>query len=287
MGIPIIIPTSKEGFKRWIKVVGVILIAVAVYLSATKIQLAEPNFVKAGTVPFSEMNKTDVYEITQAVVFDNYAQYTNNSYVYEYFTILVKDSDGYSKYASVVTSADDAVYEKVMAFNKDTSLYYGDCVLSGGFTAVKMDDVKMDKDHAADLKKWFNKDISNCQQFLNAEASDLILTYACASEQDFPAYKENLKSENIKWSAVSAALVLGGIICIAIGVFMSKKDKKKALEAAEANAQYFDPDAVYYNPEAPAENAEAEPAQQEYASAAANAYTVLPEETAAENSTEE
>lgn len=287
MGIPIIIPTSKEGFKRWIKVVGVILIAVAIYLCATKIQFAKPNFVKEGTVPFSEMNKTDVYEITRAVVFDNYAQYTNNSYVYEYFTILVKDSDGYSKYASVVTSADDAVYEKIMAFNKDTSLYYGDCVLNGGFTAVKMDDVKMDKDHAADLKKWFNEDISNCQQVLNAEASDLILTYACASEQDFPTYKENLKSENIKWGVVSVALVLGGIICVAIGVFMSKKDKKMALEAAEANAQYFDPDAVYYNPEASAEHAEAEPAQQEYASVAANAYTVLPEETTAENSTEE
>lgn len=287
MGIPIIIPTSKEGFKRWIKVVGVILIAVAIYLCATKIQFTEPNFVKEGTVPFSEMNKTDVYEITQAVVFDNYAKYTDNSYEYEYFTILVKDSDGYSKYASIVTSVDDAVYEKIMAFNKDTSLYYGDCVLSGGFTAVKMDDVKMDKDHAADLKKWFNEDISNCQQVLNAEASDLILTYACASEQDFPAYKENVKGENIKWGVVSAALVLGGIICIAIGVFMSKKDKKKAMEAAEANAQYFDPDAVYYNPAASADNAEAEPVQQEYASTAANAYTVLPEEASAENAAKE
>lgn len=30
MGIPIIIPTSKEGFKQWIKIVGVILIAVAI-----------------------------------------------------------------------------------------------------------------------------------------------------------------------------------------------------------------------------------------------------------------
>ncbi len=35
MGIPIVIPTSKEGFKQWIKVVGVLLIAVAVYFSAT------------------------------------------------------------------------------------------------------------------------------------------------------------------------------------------------------------------------------------------------------------
>ncbi|MDE5670617.1 MAG: hypothetical protein K2I14_04030 [Eubacterium sp.] len=287
MGIPIIIPTSKEGFKQWIKVVGVLLIAAAIYFSATKIQLAEPNFVKEGTVPFSEMNKSDVYEMTDAVVFDNYATYTNNNYEYEYFTILVKDSDGYSKYASVVISAADDIYEKVMAFNKDSSLAYGECILNGGFTAVKMDDVKMDKDKRADLKKWFNEDISSCQQVLNAEASDLVLTYACASEADFPVYKENLKNENIKWGIIAAACVAGGIVCIVIGVLMSKKDKKKALAAAEANAQYFDPNAVYYNPEALAENAEAEPAQPEFASVTADAYSVLPEETTAENPTEE
>ena len=49
-GIPIYIPTSREGFKQWIKLVGVILIAVAIYFSATKIQLTQPNFVKEGTV---------------------------------------------------------------------------------------------------------------------------------------------------------------------------------------------------------------------------------------------
>lgn len=287
MGIPIVIPTSKEGFKQWIKVVGVLLIAVAVYFSATKIQFAESNFVKEGAVPFSEMNKTDVYEITNAVVFDNYATYTDNSYEYEYFTILVKDSDGYSKYASVVTNAKDGIYEELMAFNKNASLAYGECVLNGGFTAVKMDNVKMDKNNKSDLKKWFNEDVSSCQQVLNAESTDLIFTYACASEADFPTYKENLKAENMKWGAIAAALVAGGIICIVIGVLMSKKDKKRALEAAEANAQYFDPNAVYYNPEASVENVETEPAQQEFVSASADAYSVLPEEKPSENPTEE
>ena len=287
MGIPIVIPTSKEGFKQWIKVVGVLLIAVAVYFSATKIQFAASNFVKEGAVPFSEMNKTDVYEITNAVVFDNYATYTDNSYEYEYFTILVKDSDGYSKYASVVTNAKDGIYEELMAFNKNASLAYGECVLNGGFTAVKMDNVKMDKNNKSDLKKWFNEDISSCQQVLNAESTDLIFTYACASEADFSTYKENLKAENMKWGAIAAALVAGGIICIVIGVLMSKKDKKRALEAAEANAQYFDPNAVYYNPEASVENVETEPAQQEFVSASADAYSVLPEEKPSENPTEE
>lgn len=287
MGIPIIIPTSKDGFKQWIKAVGVLLIAAAVYFSATKIQLAEPNFVKEGAVPFSEMNKTNVYEITNAVVFDNYAAYTDNSYEYEYFTILVKDSDGSSKYASVVISAADDIYEKVMAYNKDVTLAYGECVLNGGFTAVKMDHVKMDKNNKADLKKWFNEDVSSCQQVFNAESTDLIFTYACASESDFTTYKENLKAENMKWGVIAAALVAGGILCIAIGVLMSKKDKKRALEAAEANAQYFDPNAVYYNPESSEENVEAEPARQEFVSVSADAYSVLPEKTIAENATEE
>lgn len=275
MGVPIIIPTSKEGFKQWIKVVGVILIAVAIYFSATKIQFTKPNFVKEGTVPFSEMNKTDVYELNDVVVFDNYATYTDNNYEYEYFSILVKDSDGYSKYASIVTDADDGIYEKLMAFNKDLSLSYGECILNGGFTAIKMDDVKMDKNNAADLKKWFDEDISDCQQVLNADASDLVLTYACASEADFPTYQEYLKNENIKWGGISAALIAGGIICILIGVLMSKKDKKRALEAAEANAQYFDPDATYYNPEAPAQPYDS---QQEYSSVSSGTYSVLHDE---------
>ncbi len=145
----------------------------------------------------------------------------------------------------------------------------------------------MDKTISQILKKWFNEDISSCQQVLNAESTDLIFTYACASEADFSTYKENLKAENMKWGAIAAALVAGGIICIVIGVLMSKKDKKRALEAAEANAQYFDPNAVYYNPEASVENVETEPAQQEFVSASADAYSVLPEEKPSENPTEE
>ena len=54
----------------------------------------------------------------------------------------------------------------------------------------------------------------------------MIFTYACASEADFSTYKENLKAENMKWGAIAAALVAGGIICIVIGVLMSKKTRK-------------------------------------------------------------
>ncbi|MDE5995579.1 MAG: hypothetical protein K2G56_01540, partial [Eubacterium sp.] len=179
----IFISPHEERFKQRMKIVGVMLLVAAVYFSVVKIQYTQPNFFKEGTVPFSEMNETDVYELNDVVVYDNYAAYTDKSYEYQYFTILVKDSDGYSKYASLVTNVDDAVYKKVMNFNKDFNLNYGDCVLNGGFTALKMNDVKMDRKNAANLKEWFNKDVSNCQQFLNAESSDLILTYVCTSEK--------------------------------------------------------------------------------------------------------
>ena len=209
-----------ERFKQQIKILGVMLLAAAVYFSVVKIQFTQPNFVKEGTVPFSEMNKTDVYEITDVIVFDNYANYTDKSSEYKYFTVLVKDSDGYSKYASLVTNADDAIYNKVIAFNNDFSLSYNECVLNGGFTAVKMNDVKMDKKNASNLKEWFNKDVSNCQQYFYAESSDLILVYVCGSEKDFPEYREDLKSENIMWGGISAAFAAGGVICIALGVVM-------------------------------------------------------------------
>ena len=262
-GIPIYIPTSREGFKQWIKLVGVILIAVAIYFSATKIQLTQPNFVKEGTVPFSEMNESDVYEATDVIVFDNYATVTHHYVDYEYFSILIQDSDETAKYASVVTTSGDALYDQLMTFANDQSLAYGECVLNGGFTAQKMDNVKVGSDILTDLKKFYNEDVSACQQMLNATASDLVLTYACDSEADFPKYQEELKNDNIKWGAISAALIVGGILCIFIGVSMSKKDKKKAKELAEADAQYYNAD-DYYNPMAAAENAEE--TQQEYAS---------------------
>lgn len=288
MGIPIIIPTNREGFKRWIKVVGVILIAGALYFSATKIEFSEPKFVKEGTVPFSEMNKTDVYEVTNIIVFDNYAKLTKNSAEYEYFTILVKDNDGNSKYLSVVTNVKDGIYEKLISFRDDLSLSYGECILNGGFTALKMDDIEMDKSNISELKNLYNADLSNCQQIINAEASDVILTYVCASEAEFPEYKEQLKGENIKWAGIAAALVAGGIICIVIGVLMSKKDKKKLAEAAEVNAQYYNPQEnsdMYYTPGAVSENSEAEPAQQEYAAVSSSALP--PEEISTDSSKEE
>ncbi|MDE6111627.1 MAG: hypothetical protein K2F65_06905, partial [Eubacterium sp.] len=145
----IFISPREERFKQRMKTVGIMLLAAAVYFSVVKIQFTQPNFVKEGTVPFSEMNKTDVYEITDVIVFDNYAAYTDKNYEYQFFTVLVKDSDGYSKYASLVTNVDDAIYKKVMNFNSDFNLEYGNCVLNGGFTAVKMNDVKMDGKNAA------------------------------------------------------------------------------------------------------------------------------------------
>ncbi len=49
MRIPIIIPTSREGLKQWLKIVGVLLIALAVFFSATKIKYKTPEFVQEGT----------------------------------------------------------------------------------------------------------------------------------------------------------------------------------------------------------------------------------------------
>ena len=114
-GIPIIIPTNREGLKRWLKLVGIILVAVAIYLTATKIQFTQPNFVKEGTVPISEMNKNDVYEITDIVLLDNYATYTSNTYEYEYFTVLIADHDENSKYASIVTAQSlKSIFKKIL-----------------------------------------------------------------------------------------------------------------------------------------------------------------------------
>lgn len=79
MGIPIIIPTSRASFKPWIKIVGVILIAVGIWVTVSNVDFKEVELVPECTVAFSDMNKTDVYETTDMIVFDSFATTTKDN----------------------------------------------------------------------------------------------------------------------------------------------------------------------------------------------------------------
>ena len=55
MGIPIIIPTSRASLKPWIKIVGVILIAVGIWVTVSNVDFKEVELVPECTVAFSDM----------------------------------------------------------------------------------------------------------------------------------------------------------------------------------------------------------------------------------------
>ena len=242
MRIPIIIPTSREGLKQWLKIVGVLLIALAVFFSATKIKYKTPEFVQEGTAAFSEMNSTDVYQLSDVIVFDQYAVY--NTKECQMYLIGIFYQDDTMKFASLCTGlyGNGDVFERVNQYLNDDNQQVGDCVLSGGFTATPFDRFESRADSRAELMQFYDEMIENFSQDLNIEKLDLVFEFACASQQDFPEYMKQAQKENIKWIAISAALAAVGIIGIVIGVLMSRKDKRMAIADSTGGGVYYAPE---------------------------------------------
>ena len=128
MGIPIIIPTSRASFKPWIKIVGVILIAVGIWVTVSNVDFKEVELVPECTVAFSDMNKTDVYETTDMIVFDSFATTTKDNKKTEYFLVGIWEDDETLKYATLVTDKSDGwLYTELQDYYNDSSLWVGDC----------------------------------------------------------------------------------------------------------------------------------------------------------------
>lgn len=238
----IFFPTNREGFKLWIKIVGVILIALAMFFSASKIQYKSSSFVQEGAVSISEMNANDVYQLSDVVVIDIYASYDNEEDGCMYL-VKFNDNDDTAKFATIFTTADDGeVFDRLFTYISDNEQGIGDCVLNASFTVTKLEDFEKDSGERSKIRQFYSEIYANYQQAYNAEVTDLIFEYACDSENDFAEYLKDVKNNNIKWGAISAALTVGGIVCLVIGFLMSKKDKKNEEERYDAiGGVYYDP----------------------------------------------
>ena len=270
MRIPIIIPTSRESFKPWIKIVGVILIALGIWVTVSNVDFKEAEFVPEGAVAFSDMNKTDVYETTDMVVFDKYATYEPNYTEYHYYLVGIWEDDETLKYATLITDASQGMlYTELEKYYRDTTAEVGDCRFALCYTVTKL------SSQHKDIQKFYDEIVEDYNQYYDYESTGLVLHYACDSSDDFIQYKEEAAKDNKTNIILAAALILGGIICISIGFILSNNDKKKAMAYVQANAQYYNPQqtGTYYQPEALNQNTVAEPVQQEYAPAEVQAVS--------------
>jgi hypothetical protein len=268
MGIPIIIPTSRASFKPWIKIVGVILIAVGIWVTVSNVDFKEVELVPECTVAFSDMNKTDVYETTDMIVFDSFATTTKDNKKTEYFLVGIWEDDETLKYATLVTDKSDGwLYTELQDYYNDSSLWVGDCRIPMFYTVTKLS--SLDKE----LQDWYYEriDYYAAEYDYNYESAGLVLHYACDTPDDFAQYKQKTDKDNKTNIILAVAFILGGLLCEAVGFILSNNDKKKAQTYAQANAQYYNPGqtGTYYQPETLNQNTAAEPVQQEYATAAA------------------
>lgn len=268
MGIPIIIPTSRASFKPWIRIVGVILIAVGIWVTVSNVDFKEVELVPECTFSFSDMNKTDVYETTDMIVFDKYATYEPNYTKHHYYLVGIWEDDETLKYATLVTDESQGMlYTELEKYARDTSAGIGDCIVSMCYTVTKSGSLHKD------VQKYYKEIIDDYEAYYEYgfESTDLVLHYACDTPDDFAQYKQEADKDNKTNIILAAAFILGGLLCEAVGFILSNNDKKKAQAYAQANAQYYNPGqtGTYYQPETLNQNTAAEPVQQEYVSAAA------------------
>ncbi|MDE7124620.1 MAG: hypothetical protein K2N83_03925 [Eubacterium sp.] len=265
MRIPIIIPTSRASFKPWIKIVGVILIAVGIWVTVSNVDFKEVELVPECTVAFSDMNKTDVYETTDMIVFDSFATIKTDYSETDYFLVGIWEDDETLKYATLVTDKSDGwLYTELQDYYNDSSLWVGDCRIPMFYTVTKLS--SLDKE----LQDWYYERIDDYAEYdYHYESTGLVLHYACDTLDDFAQYKQEAVKNNKTNIILAAAFILGGLLCEAVGFILSNNDKKKAQVYAQNNAEYYNPGqtGTYYQPEAFNQSAQAESAPQEYASA--------------------
>lgn len=242
MRIPLIIPRNREGFKNWLKYVGVMFIILSVFFSVKNIDFKTPEFIAEGKTAIAEMNSTDVYQLSDILVFDEYAYYDDNKTHRKVFLIAVPDSDGEMKFASLVTEKNEnsEISNKLDHYLSDNDQQVGDCMFSGCFTAASFEEFDRDTKSRNNLKQFCNEMIVGFRQDFNLKQTDRVFKFACSTQEEFAEYKQGIQNENIKWIIISVAQLLGGIAFLAIGIAMTKKDKKDAIEHLNGG--------IYYNP---------------------------------------
>lgn len=101
-----------------------------IVLMATGSSSSDTELVNVESISASQMDNTYDYEITEAYIFDSYAQYEENGTPKTYYMAVVfYDATGTLCMTSMELEKGDDIYQEVMDYLDDDSMYVGDLVL--------------------------------------------------------------------------------------------------------------------------------------------------------------
>lgn len=236
-----LIPKKRKLLKFCLRLFGLISIVAAVLVFTTEMNFETADFVESGSAGLAEMNDSDIYKISDISVIDLYATYKDKKES-SFYLITVRDNDGTQKYASLIADAEDGeLFKELASYIGSTDRKLGDCVLNGYFSVKSLEKLDYSDEDKSRLKECFYEFVSNYQQKINVEPTNLLLDFEFASKEGFSDYNKGVLKEIYKWAAIAALFAVSGIIFISFALSMSRKDKRLIKENLVNNGVYFNP----------------------------------------------
>lgn len=205
-------------------IVAVMFLIAGVVMIAGGVSGSDAELKDVTTLSASSMDDSFDYEIQEAYIFDNYATYEENGKPETYYlAVCFYDANDNLCMASLAMDPSDDIYDVVMDYLNDDTMYVGDLMLpvyasAGSFSST------------SDVGEYFQEYANEIALYdYNPQVLWLQLHYMGGTLTD---YEESAKSD-------SNASTIGGVVMLVLAVvfiLLSTRAAKKQKEAEAARA---------------------------------------------------
>ncbi len=237
-------------------ILAVILLIIGICTLVSGIFGGETALEDVSTLTSSEMDGSADYKFSEAIVFDRYATYEENNIPETYYLAIgFYDANDNLCIASLAMDKNDDIYDEVMDYLNDDSMYLGDLVLPMYCTA----DTFSDNTEVGEYFEEYHEEIAS--NGISGELLWLQMNYQGATLTEY--------EESSSVNAVMGLIMGGGFLVLGIALLLLAILKKKP-QPAPASA-YAAPQASGYTaPQAPSYSA---PQASGYAAPQASGYS--------------
>lgn len=111
-------------------IMAVIIAIIGIGMIGSSIDDSDTTLMSVESISASQMTGDYDYEFTEAYIFDSYAQYEENDVIKTYYmSVVFYDASGDLCITSMTLEKGDAIYQDVLDYLNDDTLYVGDLVM--------------------------------------------------------------------------------------------------------------------------------------------------------------
>lgn len=221
-------------------IVAIIFLIAGVVMIAGGVSGSDTELKDVSTLTASSMDNSFDYEIQEAFIFDNYATYEENNVPETYYlAVAFYDMNDNLCMASMSMEKGDDIYDDVMDYLNDDTMYVGDLILPVYASASSFSST-------SDVGEYYQEYANEIALYdYNPQLLWLQLDYMGGTLTD---YEDQAKSDSNASTIGGVVMLVLAVVFILLAVRNAKKQKEAEAARAAARAAYAAQQPVYAAP---------------------------------------